>query len=85
MLQIMGTSKEYKILKKDFPRFLRVLYVHSKNDTIKQLTQKFKGEAEKDRIIKKYTKKTGRPYLLGELDEMVREYLVSLWVREEEL
>ena len=42
------------------------------------MTQKSKEEAEKERIIKKYAKKTGRPYLLGELDEMVRKYLVSL-------
>ena len=73
-----GNIKAVRNFEKKFPTLSESTVRSFKKRYYEQLTQKSKEEAEKERIIKKYTKKTGRPYLLGELDEMVRKYLVSL-------
>ena len=43
-----------------------------------ELSRHTKEELETSQRIRKYSKQTGRPLLLGELDEMVRKYLLSL-------
>ena len=40
--------------------------------------RKCKEKLEESKSITKYARKTGRPYLLGELDEMVQKYICSL-------
>ena len=42
------------------------------------LREKSKEELDKSQSVPKYSRKTGRPFLLGELDEMVRKYLLTL-------
>ena len=40
--------------------------------------RKCKEKLEESKSITKYARKTGRPYLLGELDEMVQKHIRSL-------
>ena len=40
--------------------------------------RKCKGRLEESKNITKYARKTGRPYLLGQLDEMVQKHIRSL-------
>ena len=40
--------------------------------------RKCKEKLKESKNITKYTRKTGRPYLLGELDEMVQKHIRSL-------
>ena len=42
------------------------------------LREKSKEELDQSQSVPKYSRKTGRPFLLGELDEMVRKYLLTL-------
>ena len=43
-----------------------------------QLRERSNEELDKSQTIPRYLQKTGRPLLLGELDEMVRKYLLTL-------
>ena len=45
------------------------------------LREKSKEELDKSQSVPKYSWKTGRPFLLGELDEMVQKYLLTLTKR----
>ena len=40
--------------------------------------RKYKEKLEQSKSITKYARKTGRPYLLGKLDEMVQKHIRSL-------
>ena len=52
------------------PEFPRLSY--------EQLRERSKEELDKSQTIPRYSQKTGRPLLLGELDEMVWKYLLTL-------
>ena len=43
-----------------------------------EAVRKCKKKLEESKSITKYARKTGRPYLLGELDEMVQKHIRSL-------
>ena len=57
---------------------LKVLSGHLKRSIREQLREKSKEELDKSQTIPSYSQKIGRPLLLGELDEMVRKYLLTL-------
>ena len=57
---------------------LKVLSGHLKRSIREQLREKSKEELDKSQTIPSYSQKAGRPLLLGELNEMVWKYLLTL-------
>ena len=60
------------------PEFPSLSVRSFKNKYYKQLREKSKEELDKPQTIPRYSQKTGRPLLLGELDKMVQKYLLTL-------
>ena len=64
--------------KTDFPKLSESTVRTFKKKYYEELSRHTKEQLEASQRIQKYSTKTGRPLLLGELDEMVRKYLLSL-------
>ena len=62
----------------EFPSLSESTVRSFKKKYYEQLREKSKEELDKSQTIPRYSQKTGRPLLLGELDEMVRKYLLTL-------
>ena len=62
----------------EFPNLSESTVRSFKKKYYEQLREKSKEELDKSQTIPRYSQKTGRPLLLGELDEMVRKYLLTL-------
>ena len=62
----------------EFPRLSESTARSFKKKYYEQLRERSKEELDKSQTIPRYSQKTGRPLLLGELDEMVRKYLLTL-------
>ena len=62
----------------EFPRLSESTVRSFKKKYYEQLRERSKEELDKSQTIPMYSQKTGRPLILGELDEMVRKYLLTL-------
>ena len=71
-----------RIFQIDFPNLSESIIRTFKKRYYEQLREKSKEDLSKSQRLKKYSRKTGRPYLLGELDGMVRKYLFNLSKKE---
>ena len=71
-----GNIRTVRSFEKKFPTLSESTVRSFKKRYFEQLSQKSKEEVERAQSIK--NRKTGRPLLLGELDDMVRKYLVNL-------
>lgn len=76
----INTVRKFQI---DFPNLSESTVRTFKKRYYEQLRGKSKEELDKSQSLKKYSRKTGRPYLWGEPDEMVRKYLLNSRKKEE--
>ena len=71
-----GNANTFRKFKAEFPNL--------SESTVRTFKKKYyevrkcKQKLEESKSITKYARKTGRPYLLGELDEMIQKHILSL-------
>ena len=73
-----GNINTVRKFKTDFPTLTESTVRTFKKKYFEELRHKTKEEPDESQCIQKYSRQIGRPYLLGELDEMVRKYLLAL-------
>jgi len=73
-----GNINAVRKFKTDFPKLSESIVRTFKKKYYEELSRHTKEKLEASQRIQKYSRKTGRPLLFGELDEMVRKYLLSL-------
>ena len=73
-----GNINAVRKFKPDFPALGESTVRAFKKKYYEELMYKTKEDLEASQTIPKYSRQTGRPHLLGELDEMVKKYLLTL-------
>ena len=73
----MGAIAAVKRLKKDFP----ILNESTIHEMKKRYEELLKTKTKVPQIIPKYRVPTGRPLLLGDIDQMVQSYIKALRAR----
>ena len=73
-----GNINAVRKFKLDFPALGESSVRSFKTKYYEELKYKTKEDCEASQSIRKYSRQTGRPYLLGDLDEMVKTYLLTL-------
>ena len=73
-----GNINAVRKFKPDFPALGESTVRAFKKKYDEELKYKTKEDLEASQTILKYSRQTGRPHLLDELDEMVKKYLLTL-------
>ena len=73
-----GNINAVRKFKPDFPALGKSSVRSFKKKYYEELKYKTKEDLEASQSIPKYSQQTGRPHLLGDLDEMVKTYLLTL-------
>ena len=81
MLLKMEMPQPFRKFKTEF-HDLRERTVRTFKKRYYEEVRKGKEKLDESKKIHKYRRKTGRPYLLGDLDEMVQQHLLSLSKKE---